>query len=102
MPVLQRLIKIREEDVSQTMYKDTSRSLASEAASMQQGGNASGSKVDKVCDAFLAALKNRTSTHFQNVVTAHVCKIPPDLDAGLSQIAGLRSESPIYLYSAAC
>ena len=50
------------------------------------------SKVNRICDAFLNALKNLTTSHFQNVVTAHVCKSPPDLDAGLIQIAGLRSE----------
>ena len=50
------------------------------------------SKVNRICDAFLDALQNLTTSHFQNVVTAHVCKSPPDLDAGLTQIAGLRSE----------
>ena len=49
-------------------------------------------KVNRICDAFLDALQNLTTSHFQNVVTAHVCKSPPDLDAGLTQIAGLRSE----------
>lgn len=50
------------------------------------------SKVNRICDAFLDALENLTTSHFQNVVTAHVCKSPPDLDAGLAQIAGLRSD----------
>ena len=50
------------------------------------------SKVNRICDAFLDALTNLTTSHFQNVITAHVCKSPPDLDAGLTQIAGLRSE----------
>ena len=50
------------------------------------------SKVNRICDAFLEALKNLTTSHFQDVITAHVCKSPPDLDAGLTQIAGLRSE----------
>jgi hypothetical protein len=29
-------------------------------------------------------------TNLQNLVTAHVCKSPPDLDAGLQLVAGLR------------
>lgn len=49
-------------------------------------------KVNRICDAFLDALQNLTKSHFQNVVTAHVCKSPPDLDASLTQIAGLRSK----------
>ena len=54
------------------------------------------SKVNRICDAFLDALKSLTASHFQNVITAHVCKSPPDLDAGLAQIAGLRSEQLSY------
>jgi elongator complex protein 1 len=50
------------------------------------------SKINRVCDAFLDVLRNRTSTHLQNIITAHVCKSPPDLDAGLSLIAQLREE----------
>ncbi len=88
------LSQLREEDVSETMYKETlpggehSHNLPGVESS-----EAKISKVNRICNAFLDALKNRTSTHFQNVVTAHVCKIPPDLDAGLTQIAGLRSKN---------
>lgn len=88
----------REEDVSKTMYKETSAAgvLNNHADSPpQRADDASGSKVNRICDAFLDALENRTSTHFQNIVTAHVCKNPPDLDAGLSQIAGLRGQFTI-------
>lgn len=89
------LTESREGDVSKTMYIETTAERPSKndaGALPQQPDDARASKVNRICDAFLDALKNRTSTHFQNVVTAHVCKIPPDLDAGLSQIAGLRSE----------
>lgn len=48
------------------------------------------SKINRVCDAFLDVLQSRTSTNLQNIVTAHVCKSPPDLDAGLLLIAELR------------
>jgi elongator complex protein 1 len=47
-------------------------------------------KVNRVCDAFLTALKNKVSTNLQNVVTAHVCKRPPDFRAALQLIADLR------------
>ena len=88
------LSQLKEEDVSETMYKETlpggehSQNLPGAETS-----EAKISKVNRICNAFLDALKNRTSTHFQNVVTAHVCKIPPDLDAGLTQIAGLRCKN---------
>lgn len=89
------LSQLREEDVSKTMYKET---LAGGEYSRDTPGaenpEARISKVNRICNAFLDTLKNRTSTHFQNVITAHVCKAPPDLDAGLTQIAGLRSENP--------
>ena len=48
------------------------------------------SKINRVCNAFLEALKGRQDTNLQNIVTAHVCKSPPDLDAGLSLVAKLR------------
>lgn len=89
------LSQLREEDVSKTMYKETL--LGGEPSQDTPGvesPQAQISKVNRICNAFLHALKSRTSTHFQNVVTAHVCKAPPDLDAGLTQIAGLRSNNP--------
>ena len=86
------LSQLREEDVSKTMYKETlPRDRSPQDSPGMETSEAESSKVNRICDAFLDALKSRTSTHFQNVVTAHVCKVPPDLDAGLTQIAGLRS-----------
>ena len=83
----------REEDVSKTMYRETLNN-ATEISGQHQADSfdIQNSKVNRICDAFLDALKNHTTSHFQNVITAHVCKSPPDLDAGLTQIAGLRSE----------
>ena len=49
------------------------------------------SKVNSVCDAFLSILQTRKATNLQNVITAHVCKIPPDLEAALLEIAKLQS-----------
>ena len=50
------------------------------------------SKVNRICDAFLAILNTRVDTNLQNIITAHVCKVPPDLDAGLTRIGSLRRE----------
>lgn len=51
------------------------------------------SKVNRICDAFLDVLKQRPTTNLQNVITAYVCKVPPNLDAGLKEIARLRLEN---------
>ena len=83
----------REEDVSKTVYRETLEKATDLPEQRQvESLEIKTSKVNRICDAFLDALENLTTSHFQNVVTAHVCKSPPDLDAGLTQIAGLRSE----------
>lgn len=86
---------LREEDVSKTMYKETLSKISSpriveEQASVLKSGSET-SKVNLICNTFLEALHERTSTHLQNIITAHVCKNPPDLDAGLTEISKLRS-----------
>ena len=87
------LSQLREEDVSKSMYKETlPRGTSSMNSPNVENSRNGTSKVNRICEAFVDALRNRTSTHFQNVITAHVCKAPPDLDAGLIQIAGLRSQ----------
>lgn len=50
------------------------------------------SKVNRICEAILEALKNHKDTNLQNIVTAHVCKLPPDLEAGLLLVAALRGK----------
>ncbi len=88
------------------MYKETlpkSSGLDSHAANQtpaQNGMNGltdepthsgfTGSKINQICGAFLEALKGRQDTNLRNIVTAHVCKSPPDLDAGLLLVAKLR------------
>lgn len=94
----------REEDVSQTLYKDTlkgsnpeSDTSAKSKVSSNLVGNPKLSKINKInriCDAFLEALKNKMDTNLQNLITAHVCKSPPDLDSGLKLVADLRGLSP--------
>lgn len=86
--------------MSQTLYKDTLTVSKAEAdAAVKTGVSPAASlalkaskdsKINRICDAFLVALKNKMDTNLQNVVTAHVCKFPPDLDAGLQLVADLR------------
>lgn len=60
------------------------------------------SKVNSVCNAFLEVLHERTPTRFQNIITAHVCKVPPDLDAGLLEIARIRGRFSLAVLSSVC
>ena len=50
------------------------------------------SKVNRICNAILGALQFRGATNLQNVISAHVCKNPPDLEAGLLVVADLQSK----------
>lgn len=82
----------REDDVSQTLYKDTLKLSKVEAEAAEQKAKPvyKCSKVNRICDAFLSVLKNKIDTNLQNLITAHLCKSPPDLDAGLQLVADLR------------
>jgi elongator complex protein 1 len=82
----------REEDVSKTMYRETLRDA--NVNDNTPYGVGSSSKVNRICDGFLEALQARVATNLQNIITAHVCKSPPDLEAGLSVVAKLRGECP--------
>ncbi|KAI9715988.1 MAG: hypothetical protein M1812_005622 [Candelaria pacifica] len=94
------LSQLREEDVSRTMYQETLRipklpdAMAPKNEIIRVNGAVSTpmlglSKVNRLCDAFLADLQDRTSTNLQNIITAHVCKRPPDLRAGLLVVGQL-------------
>lgn len=88
----------REEDVSKTMYKETMRpdqkTVDVDNSQVTAEPRLNGiNKVNRICDAFLRILRKQRATNLQNVITAHVCKNPPDLDAGLAEIARLRQEN---------
>ncbi|RFU27807.1 hypothetical protein B7463_g8549, partial [Scytalidium lignicola] len=96
------LSSLREEDVTQTMYKET-RAVPDQKvtipsvngtnpANIQGSGIAKVSKINRICDAVLEVLKARTSTNLQNIITANVCKSPPALDDGLLVVAQLMKE----------
>ncbi|KAL6860955.1 IKI3 family domain-containing protein [Trichoderma novae-zelandiae] len=93
------LSSLREDDVTQTMYQDTKRA---KAQAQPYSGNApetqssqkphGSSKVNAICDAVLKGLQSRKETHLQNVISAHVCKVPPAMDDGLTLVAELMQE----------
>ncbi|KND92822.1 Elongator complex protein 1 [Tolypocladium ophioglossoides CBS 100239] len=91
------LSSLREEDVTQTMYQDTKPSrtqqpsvpLEADASAPSKPTNA---KVNTVCDTLLKSLRSRKATNLQNIITAHVCKVPPALDDGLTLVAELMQE----------
>ncbi|PGH16468.1 hypothetical protein AJ79_01799 [Helicocarpus griseus UAMH5409] len=99
------LSRLRDEDVSETLYKNTLKIAIPDVGTTDTpNGVAPGvavtavksskdSKVNRICDAFLSVLSNRIDTNLQNLVTAHVCKSPPDLDSGLRLVAKLRLQS---------
>ncbi|MCJ1431909.1 hypothetical protein MMC27_001265 [Xylographa pallens] len=90
------LSQLREEDVSQTMYKDTimrgkpGPNIPMSRPNVGAPGYSRKLKINNICDAFLEALQSRASTNLQNIITAHVCKSPPDLEAGLLEVAKLQ------------
>jgi elongator complex protein 1 len=96
------LSKLSEEDVSKTLYKDTlaKRAMPDSSANrstfpsspVANGASSHGSegKVNRICNAFLSVLTPRMSEHLQNVITAHVCKCPPDLVSALEVVGSLR------------
>ena len=75
------------------MYRETlPQADVSSTATKPQPAQAV-SKVNRICNAFLdVLLLSRLSTKLQNIVTAYVCKSPPDHDAALLLIAKLQKE----------
>lgn len=47
------------------------------------------SKVNRICNAFLTVLEKHLSNNLQNVITANLCKSPPDIEAGLRVVLSL-------------
>ncbi|USW58338.1 Putative elongator complex protein [Septoria linicola] len=93
------LSSLSEEDVSQTIYKETHKAQDSAIGinGLTNGDAAhqatpTVSKVNKICNAFLKALAPQEATYLQSIITAHVCKDPPDLPAGLSLVSTLRKQ----------
>ena len=58
----------------------------------EASGTTHNGKVNRICDAFLSVLESKASTNLQNIITAHVCKIPPDFNTALQLVADLRQK----------
>jgi elongator complex protein 1 len=87
------LSSLREEDVTQAMYKDTRASKTQDYVVAPATATAGApSKVNSICDAVLKTLQTRKNVNLQNIITAHVCKNPPALDDALQMVAGLMSD----------
>ncbi|KAI6092691.1 IkappaB kinase complex, IKAP component [Hypoxylon rubiginosum] len=94
------LSSLRDEDVTQTMYRDTRAVRNQEAPEPVSGGVVTGStqgssKVNTVCDAVLFQLQSRKiKDHgtLQNIITANICKVPPAYEDGLLVITTLLQE----------
>ncbi|XDG03269.1 hypothetical protein ABKA04_002884 [Annulohypoxylon sp. FPYF3050] len=94
------LSSLRDEDVTQTMYKDTRgvrNQEAPETASDEVAASAlsGSSKVNTICDAVLSHLQSRKHKEhdtLQNIITANVCKSPPAYEDGLLVVATLMQE----------
>jgi elongator complex protein 1 len=83
----------RNEDVSETMYKETLK-VKDLVSKPKLSGEQTATKVNRICDAFLAVLEQTQykDEHLQNIITSHVCKVPPALETGLVMIGRLQGE----------
>ncbi|KAH8691783.1 IKI3 family-domain-containing protein [Phaeosphaeriaceae sp. PMI808] len=91
------LSQLRNEDVSETMYKETlkAKGLATKSRLSQKN---IATKVNHICDAFLAVLERPQykEEYLQTIITSHVCKVPPALDTSLEMIGKLQeSHDPL-------
>ncbi|KAF2025124.1 IkappaB kinase complex, IKAP component [Setomelanomma holmii] len=86
--------QLRNEDVSETMYKETLKSTdLARKTNMSQ--TVISTKANRICDAFLAVLQRPQykDDHLQNIITSHVCKVPPALETGLEMIGRLQASN---------
>jgi elongator complex protein 1 len=84
--------KLKEEDVSQTLYRDTLNNPTDNTLLGKETRTATG-KVNRICDALISVLSSKPPAFLQNIITAHVCKRPPDLNAALMLVSKLRRTS---------
>ncbi|KAK4122928.1 IkappaB kinase complex, IKAP component [Parathielavia appendiculata] len=84
------LSTLKEEDVTQTMYRDTKMTAGQPPSDPKPA--AKPGKINTICDAVLQKLRIQKKGNLQNIITAHVCKNPPALDDGLRVVAELMQE----------
>ena len=85
--------KLKEEDVTNTLYRDSSIAEAITDGHIPAANMIKPSKINRICDALIEVLKRKPAAYQQNIITAHVCKRPPDLIAALTMVSDLRGTS---------
>ncbi|KAK5053946.1 hypothetical protein LTR84_001908 [Exophiala bonariae] len=109
------LSKLKDEDVTETLYRDTLKqgttaetSTLVDRTKKQIKDKPTSSKVNRIADAFIPILSSKaslsltghpstdtkTNHHLQNLITAHVSKRPADLNAALTLVSTLLATSP--------
>ena len=89
------LSKLKDEDVTKTLYRDTLRkALAVDGPAMATPIAQPSTKVNQIYEAILSSLSSKQSTHLTTIITAHVCKRPPDLTSALTLVSNLHKSSP--------
>lgn len=81
--------KLKEENVTETLYHDTRLQATVNGVSPSVKSD----KVNAICKALIEALQKRPAEYQQNIITAHICKRPPDTNAALLLISSLRQTS---------
>lgn len=92
------LASLKDEDVTETMYKDTKKTKPKTTLGGPDQDSAipaikgASSKVNSICDSVLETVQTRKTTNLQNTITANMCKNPPALEDGLLVVADLMQE----------
>ncbi|KAJ4405808.1 putative elongator complex protein 1 [Neurospora sp. IMI 360204] len=86
------LSTLKEEDVTQTMYRNTKAGVVTATTQPALTTAPKTSKINTICDAVLHSLKAKKNANLQNIITAHVCKNLPALSDGLQVVASLMEE----------
>ncbi|KAK9448895.1 IKI3 family-domain-containing protein [Limtongia smithiae] len=89
---------LTSKDVTTTTYKET---LPSATTIAKSAATAETNKVNTVCDAILEVLQRKYfRTHVQSIITAFVCKDPPDIETALKLISEFDQDDSDRLMSA--
>ncbi|KAK9461476.1 IKI3 family-domain-containing protein [Lipomyces oligophaga] len=103
---------LTSEDVTKTVYRETlnhaesltSQELApklSDLAIKENTTEKPKSKINTICDSILAVLLDKYSqTYTQSIITAYVCKEPPDIDSALQLVSEIAHDDNKKLMSA--
>lgn len=79
--------------MTKTMYRETLPSVTSLLPETKPSATGVTNKVNTICNAFIDVLRKKyLSKHMQNIITAYVCKTPPDHESALSLITSLKGK----------